>query len=68
MRFPLAEKTAFEIAGEIRRCQADPMIDGVVVVQGTDVIEETAFLWDLVLVGDYGSIVLYRNLLWRGAG
>ncbi len=39
----------FEIASEIRRCQADPTIDGVVVVQGTDVIEETAFLWDLVL-------------------
>lgn len=39
----------FEIASEIRRCQADPAIDGVVVVQGTDVIEETAFLWDLVL-------------------
>lgn len=39
----------FEIASEIRRFQADPSIDGVVVVQGTDVIEETAFLWDLVL-------------------
>ena len=47
----------FEIAGEIRRCQADPTIDGVVVVQGTDVIEETAFLWDLVLDGDAPVIV-----------
>lgn len=39
----------FEIGSEIRRCQEDPTIDGVVVIQGTDVIEETAFLWDLVL-------------------
>jgi L-asparaginase len=47
----------FELAGEIRRWQADPSIDGVVVVQGTDVIEETAFLWDLVLDGEAPVIV-----------
>jgi len=47
----------FEIASEIRRAQADPATDGVVVVQGTDVIEETAFLWDLVLDGDSPVIV-----------
>jgi L-asparaginase len=46
-----------EIASEIRRCQADPSIGGVVVVQGTDVIEETAFLWDLVLDGEAPVIV-----------
>jgi L-asparaginase len=47
----------FQVAREIRRCQADPSIDGVVVVQGTDVIEETAFLWDLVLDGEIPVIV-----------
>ncbi len=39
----------FEIGAEIRRLQEDPAVAGVVLVQGTDVIDETAFLWDLVL-------------------
>jgi L-asparaginase len=39
----------FDIAASIRAQLADPSIDGCVVVQGTDTIEETAFFWDLVI-------------------
>jgi L-asparaginase len=47
----------FEIAAVLRDALADPSIDGAVVVQGTDTIEETAFFWDLVLSGTKPVVV-----------
>lgn len=40
-----------DLADVLRGALAEPGIDGAVLVQGTDTIEETSFCWDLVLDG-----------------
>ena len=47
----------FGIWSSIRDALADPSVDGVVVVQGTDTIEETAFFFDLLHAGGAPIVV-----------
>jgi L-asparaginase len=47
----------FELWATVRDALADPAIDGAVVVQGTDTIEETAFFYDLLHDGEAPLVV-----------
>jgi L-asparaginase len=47
-----------EIGRLLQRLLDDPGIAGAVVVQGTDVIEETAFAWDLLVAAEAPVVVV----------
>ena len=61
------------LAGAVRSCLADESIDGVVITHGTDTLEETAYLLDLLLDPDkpvvfVGAMRNSSELSWDGPG
>lgn len=46
-----------DIGRQVSEALADPAIDGAVVVQGTDTIDETSFAWDLLVGGSKPVVV-----------
>ncbi len=54
---PFTFPSLFELADAVRVAAEDPATDGVVVVHGTDTLEETSFFLDLVLSTDTPVVV-----------